>query len=129
MSGLQDGTKPSGRRAFGQQVEQIAASWLQEKGLQLLQCNFHCRVGEIDLIMRDELMLVFVEVRYRRGPLESVTYRKRCSLLRCARFFLATQGDPDIPWRFDVLGICPRPAVSHTGHLDFNWVRNAFGDR
>ncbi|WP_416306187.1 YraN family protein [Neptunicella sp. SCSIO 80796] len=50
---------------IGQQAEQLACRYLQEHGLKLRQSNYHCRRGEIDLIMTDAEQLVFVEVKYR----------------------------------------------------------------
>ena len=110
--------------------EQVAATWLEARGLQLLQRNFGCRMGEIDLIMTDGTVLVFVEVRYRRSArfgsaVETVDFHKRRRLLRCAHFYLATRGNPDLSWRFDVLGISPAPR-SVPSHLHFDWIQNAF---
>ncbi len=53
-------------KATGDHAELLACRYLQRHGLRLLTRNFHCRRGEIDLIMRDGDSLVFVEVRYRQ---------------------------------------------------------------
>ncbi|WP_292746923.1 YraN family protein, partial [Methylophaga sp. UBA3191] len=50
----------------GKQAEQLACNYLEKQGLKLVQRNFYCRRGEIDLIMQDGQTLVFIEVRYRR---------------------------------------------------------------
>ncbi|MDT8427706.1 MAG: YraN family protein [Pseudomonadales bacterium] len=115
-------------QAFGAQQEQLAASYLQARGLVLLQSNFRCRVGEIDLIMRDDRVLVFIEVRYRRNKgfgtsVETVDRRKQQKLRRCARFFLATHGlTEQLVCRFDIIGLTAAPGQE----IEFNWIPNAF---
>ena len=112
----------SGRGAF---AEEAAAEFLKERGLRLLERNYNCRFGEIDLIMRDGQTLVFVEVRYRRnqsfgGAIESITAAKREKLLRTARHYMAaTQEFPAC--RFD--------AVLLSGDTqELEWIENAFGE-
>ena len=66
----------------GEMAEQVAAEFLAGRGLKLIERNYRCRFGEIDLIMRHGPTLVFVEVRYRRndsfgGAVESITAAKR----------------------------------------------------
>ncbi|MFZ1833979.1 MAG: YraN family protein [Pseudomonadales bacterium] len=79
--------------------------------MRLLQRNFRCRFGEIDLIMRDGNVLVFVEVRHRSSArfgsaAESVTYRKLQRLLAAARIYLGRHPElGDCPMRFDLFGI------------------------
>lgn len=55
------------QREIGARYEQAAATFLLERGLQLISQNFSCRAGEIDLIMRDQQTTVFVEVKYRKN--------------------------------------------------------------
>ncbi|MCU7799815.1 MAG: YraN family protein [gamma proteobacterium symbiont of Lucinoma myriamae] len=66
----------------GQYAENLALNYLQEQGLTRLQENFSCKHGEIDLIMRDNEFIVFIEVRYRKKtqfghPLETINYAKQ----------------------------------------------------
>lgn len=56
------------KRETGSRYEDAAAAFLQSKGLRLLEKNFRCRKGEIDLILMDGACLVFTEVKYRSGP-------------------------------------------------------------
>jgi putative endonuclease len=113
-----------GNRLKGQALEQRAARYLSAQGLLALTANYHCRAGEIDLIMQDGDTLVFVEVRFRRSglrgsPVETVTAIKQRRLIRCARHYLMCRGLHEaVPCRFDVVGIGP----DH--HID--WIRNAF---
>lgn len=110
----------------GEAGEALAEAWLVRHGLRALQRNFRCRLGEIDLVMRDADTLVFVEVRCRRDcgygtALESVTAGKQARLLRAAAVYLQQHGD-SLPCRFDVVGISPGP----DGHPVYEWVRDAF---
>lgn len=101
---------------------------MQGKGLEFCDSNFQCKTGEIDLIMKDQDMLVFVEVRYRAGsdhgtPVATVTAGKQRKLIRTASFFLQQQfGDRWPACRFDVVGI--------SGDLDgvpqIEWIPSAF---
>ena len=90
----------------GAQAEVLAAEYLQGRGLRLLQRNYRCRLGEIDLVMADGPVLVFVEVRLRRnadfgGAAASITAAKRQRILRAARHYLS--GRPEPACRFDVV--------------------------
>ena len=62
-------TAPPPRQPRGQAAEDLACNYLCGQGLQLLERNYRCKSGEIDLIMQDRACLVFVEVRYRQHPL------------------------------------------------------------
>lgn len=94
-------------RSIGAEAERRAAEYLAQRGLKLVESNFHCRGGEIDLIMRDGAALVFVEVRARAlskfgGAAESITATKQARIVLAARHFLARHG-ADVPCRFDAL--------------------------
>lgn len=109
---------------LGQQYEQLGADYLQRQGLQLLQCNYQCKAGEIDLIMRDGSTLVFVEVKYRAstafgGAAAAVTFSKQQKLLRASRWYLQQQRQSDQPCRLDVLAIEGLPPYQ------FQWIKNA----
>jgi putative endonuclease len=109
------------RRSQGQQAENTACAFLQQHGLTLIEKNYRCRSGEIDLVMRDGRQLVFVEVRYRRsltygGPIESIDYRKRLKLIATARHYLVARKVRSAT-RFDVVGISADKQV--------RWIPNA----
>ena len=55
------------KRKVGTDYEKQAAEYLKKKGLKILEQNFYCRMGEIDIIAKDREYLVFVEVKYRRN--------------------------------------------------------------
>lgn len=109
----------------GEQAEAIALDHLRKHGLRLLERNYRCRNGEIDLIMDDSGTLVFVEVRFRSlssfgGALESVDARKRGRIIRTASHYLSRHRGAQ-PTRFDVIAIAPNQQ-----RLDIDWVQDAF---
>ncbi|VCU71800.1 hypothetical protein PIGHUM_03890 [Pigmentiphaga humi] len=108
----------------GDRAEDRALAWLRAAGLRLVARNASCRAGEIDLIMQDGAVLVFVEVRARTaarygGAAASVTPAKQRRLALAARHFLHTRWrGPLPPCRFDVL------AFEAAGPP--RWIRHAF---
>ena len=112
-------------RTQGQAAESLACHHLERHGLRLIERNYQCRAGELDLVMRDGPQWVFVEVRSRRagrhgGPLETVTPRKQQRLLRAAAHYLQRRRI-DAPCRFDVIGILHEGAETR-----IEWIRDAF---
>jgi putative endonuclease len=109
----------------GEEAERLAAAYLERQGLHILERNYQCRFGEIDLIARDGRIVVFIEVRQRRsnvfgGAAASITPAKRTKLLRAARHYLSRHSPPP-PCRFDALllqGATP----------SIEWIRDAFGE-
>ncbi|MFK8030261.1 MAG: YraN family protein [Gammaproteobacteria bacterium] len=119
------GFKPRRRHTLGARAETAAARYLEDKGLELIGHNYNCRFGEIDLIMRDQLHLAFIEVRYRSsnrfgGAIASVERHKQKRLIRTAQHYLAFEAkDANTRCRFDVVAVT-------TAHFDIQWVQNAF---
>jgi putative endonuclease len=111
----------------GKQYEDLACEHLCQQGLKLLTRNYHCRRGEIDLVMRDKDSLVFVEVRYRRqahygSASESVDWHKQQRLIATAEHYLLQEARTQPAARFDVV------AISGAGaDLELKWIPNAFG--
>lgn len=106
----------------GERAETLAAEFLQGKGLRIVARNYRCRYGEIDLIARDGLTVVFVEVRSRSsesygGAAASITAAKREKLLKTARHYLAGVS-PLPPCRFDAVLMSGEPPR-------IEWIRNA----
>ena len=102
---------PHQRTKLGDFGEQAAAAHLTKRGYELLARKWRCAAGEIDLLMRDGSMLVFVEVRTRRGDRlgmaeESVGRAKQAKLIALAYAYLeATGATTDLPWRIDVVAL------------------------
>lgn len=96
---------------LGAHAEQLACAKLKQKGLDLVTRNYHCRYGEIDLIMRDGPTLVFIEVRQRRssaygGAAASIDQIKLSKLVRSAQHYLGTHYADQLPLcRFDVVAL------------------------
>ena len=99
------------KRMEGSRYEQLAARYLEQKGMDVLELNYRCRTGEIDIIARDGGYLVFVEVKYRRSseagdPAEAVDARKQARILRTARYYMTRYHiSEDTPCRFDVVAV------------------------
>ena len=115
------------RQRRGRRAERRAARHLRRRGLTLVMRNFATRGGEIDLVMRDGITLVFVEVRLRGAGawldgVASVDGAKRRRLTRAAQAFLrAHPRYADDPARFDVVAM----SRTHFG-AQIEWVRDAF---
>jgi len=115
------------RRQQGRRWERAAESLLRKSGLRTLQRNFHCRRGEIDLVMLDGTALVFVEVRYRHcdrygSGADSVTLTKQRRIISAAQCFLMRNAPyRQRPCRFDVVSI-----GQGAGGIEMNWIRAAF---
>lgn len=113
-------TRLSHKQEQGRQWEDAALAYLQRHGLVLIEANFRCKLGEIDLILRDGDTLVFVEVRQRAAGSQvsaaaSIGPAKIRRILRAAQFYL--QGFRRMPpCRVDVVAIDGE-------HVE--WIRNA----
>ncbi|MGH3465090.1 MAG: YraN family protein [Kribbellaceae bacterium] len=102
--------------AVGQYGEEVAARYLQEAGFAILERNWRCDFGEIDIVARDGRVLVICEVKTRRGtdygsPQEAVTWRKLARLRKLAAQWLSEHEVTPDEVRIDVVGVV-RP---HTG--------------
>ena len=110
---------------LGQRAEAHAERFLEAQGLKRVARNWRCRFGEIDLIMRDQHTLVFVEVRMRSsahfgGAAASVTAGKQRKLLAAAKLYLGTLSELP-PCRFDVVALTSNGAAPQ-------WIQSAFDD-
>lgn len=94
-------------RQVGGFYERQAAAFLEKRGYQILEYNYRCRRGEIDLIARDGLYLVFIEVKYRKSgdtgtALDAIGPKKAVRVRRVAEFYLYAHGYPEeTACRFD----------------------------
>ena len=98
------------RIRLGKWGEGVAGRFLQEKGYVLLETNYRCRWGEVDIVAQEGEELVFVEVRTRRGvefgtPEESVTAAKARKLIATAQEFLQEHDQVNAGWRIDLIAI------------------------
>lgn len=102
--------KPTARQGLGRTGERLAAEALLSKGYSILERNFRCRHGEIDLVAEDEQDIIFVEVKARRGisyglPEDALTSRKRRKLMEVASYYLDLHTCSDRSWRIDVVAV------------------------
>lgn len=117
---------PMNLRSKGKEYENVALNYLERNGLALVDRNYRTTRGEIDLVMRENETLVFVEVRYRArsrfgGGLESIDLHKRRKLVAAARHFLQkTRLDRRMNCRFDVISCDDQTPAQIT------WVPRAF---
>lgn len=116
----------NGKLLLGKEGERVAELYLQKKGYKLVERNYRCSGGELDLIVLDRRVVVFVEVKTRTGigfgsPLEAVEFHKQRRMIRAAQFFLAEKNLQQRDARFDVVGVSwpgREPVVEH--------IENAF---
>ena len=113
-------------QALGELGERIAERWLRERGWRVVQRRFRSGHRDIDLVVEQEGVVAFVEVKARRGegfggPVEAVNWRKQKELGRSARVWVARHGRQDDAYRFDVIGVLVAGARVRIRH-----VANAF---
>jgi putative endonuclease len=94
----------------GKDGEDAACAYLASRGLTVIERNFRCRGGEIDIVARDGESTVFVEVRQRSSEshgagVETVTGAKRKRIIHAARLYAAAKGLTETPIRFDVVSL------------------------
>ena len=102
------------KKAVGQYGEDLAARYLTTEGFAILERNWRCELGEIDIVARDGDTLVVCEVKTRRGlgygsPLESITYRKLATLRKLAGRWLQTHQLTPAAVRIDILAVFFEP--------------------
>lgn len=112
------------KRKTGTEKEALAVAYLKEKGYTILECNYRCRYGEIDIVARQGQMLVIAEVKYRStgkcgDPAEAVDFRKRQKICRVTMDYLMRHPyEQGKQCRFDVIAIYGEGRIRH--------VENAF---
>jgi putative endonuclease len=109
LTGLEG--EPLDPQQIGRLGERIAAAWLRREGCRVLYRNFRAPTGgEVDLVVRDGVLLIFAEVKTRRAggrgrPLDAVDREKEKLIERGANAWLKLLGTREIPWRFDVIEV------------------------
>ncbi|MDF2539746.1 MAG: hypothetical protein K0S76_2767 [Herbinix sp.] len=112
------------KREVGSIYEQRAADYLIQDGYRILERNFRCKIGEIDLIAKNEGYLCFIEVKYRsstfRGfPAEAITAGKIRKITKTAEFYMLLHNiSQNTPCRFDAVVILEQ---------EISLIKNAFG--
>ncbi|MBM6400427.1 YraN family protein [Phycicoccus sonneratiae] len=118
------GGRPPGPRAgLGRYGEDLAARYLRERGMQVLERNWRCEHGEVDIVALDAGCLVVCEVKTRSGtgfgePVEAVTVAKAMRLRRLAAAYVRDRGGHPGGLRIDVVGVlCRRGAPPEVRHV------------
>lgn len=114
------------KRDIGRGGEGLAVNFIKEKGYKILETNFSCKLGEIDIIAKKGDVLCFIEVKLRKtkefgSPLEAIDIRKKGRIFKTAQYYCMKNKIGDVPMRFDAVGIdfsSGLPVIEH--------VENAF---
>ncbi len=114
MGTTTDAAHGDGRAALGRYGEDLAARYLRDLGMEVLERNWRCEHGEVDLVALDDGCLVICEVKTRRGtgfgePVEAVTVAKALRLRRLAAAYAREHPAPSRGLRVDVVGVLCRP--------------------
>jgi len=114
------------KRAIGQKGEEIACELLIKKGYHIVERNYRCPIGEIDIIAYNRNTLVFIEVKYRTSrkygyPAESVDIRKQKRIIKTAQYYLIEKKLLDCTCRFDVVEV-----ENINNEIKINIIENAF---
>ncbi|OGP72689.1 MAG: YraN family protein [Deltaproteobacteria bacterium RBG_16_50_11] len=101
-------------KELGRKGEEVALRFLKKKGYKIIEKNYVCMMGEMDIIAREKDTLVFIEVKTRTStffgpPQLAVNSAKQMQLSKVALYFLKEKGLEDIKARFDVVAILLRP--------------------
>lgn len=112
-------------RETGSLYEQMAVNYLKQKGYVIVEKNYRCRIGEIDIIARHKGYLVFIEVKYRKNlysgmPAEAVNDKKQRVISKVARWYMMQQRIPiDEPVRFDIVSILGTQLTIFTNAFEY----------
>ena len=111
---------------IGKEGEKIAAAFLKKNGYRIIEINFRCPIGEIDIIAKEKKDLVFVEVKTRKSmelgyPEQAVGIRKQKKMSQLALWYLQKRKIVDTNARFDVVAITLIPEKS-----EVKLIKNAF---
>jgi putative endonuclease len=116
-------------KSKGQHYESLASDYLKEQGLKLLNRNFQCRFGEIDLIMMQREVLCFIEVKYRNsmgygGAASAIPVQKQKKIVKTAQIFIAENNRlKQHAMRFDALLMQQQKGDQN---ISIDWIQNAF---
>lgn len=112
---------------MGRKGEDVALSFLKKKGYHILDKNFRCKLGELDIVAEEDDQIVFVEVKARKNldfglPQESLNYFKKKRLTSLALFYLTSHHLQQVSCRFDVVAVVFKENEAASIHL----IKNAF---
>ena len=110
----------------GKEGEKIAAAYLKKNGYRIMEINFRCPIGEIDIVAKEKDDLVFVEVKTRKSielgyPEQAVGMRKQKKMSQLALWYMQERKIADTNARFDVVAITLIPEKN-----EVKLIKNAF---
>ena len=114
-------------KLLGKKGEAVAARYYLNQGYTLLEHNYQCRLGELDLILQKQELLVFAEVKTRRPgglgtPAEAVNTAKQRRVVQAAKYYISRTQTEETAVRFDVVEVQPLP----NGGWSVHCIPNAF---
>ncbi len=118
------------KRSVGSDTEELACEFLRSQGALIIEKNYRCKNGEIDIIARDGKYICFIEVKFRKStkfgePEEAVSCNKQKRICKVSKFYLYSKYQSlDTSIRYDVVAISPKEKI-----LTFKWIKNAFDYR
>ena len=112
------------KRAVGNYGESIAVEYLKKKAYKIIERNFRCPFGEIDIIAKENNTIVFVEVKSRKSkdfalPEQAVDRNKQKNIIKVAQYFLNKNNLRNVPCRFDIVSFIENES-------EIKLIRNAF---
>lgn len=113
------------KRQLGGSYEKIAGEFLIAKGYEIIEYNFFCKIGEIDIIAKCDEYICFVEVKYRKNknagmPIEAVTFSKQRKISKTAMYYCLTHNiNENQSVRFDVVGILGNEIVLYENAFEY----------
>ncbi len=110
------------RKQLGKTGEEKAVNYLMDKGYKIIERNYRCRIGELDIIAMEGETLVIVEVKCRSNlsyglPCESITATKRRHILRTLRYYIAIHRLEDLDLRIDVMEVLSMEVGYYIHHI------------
>ncbi len=118
------------KRRKGEIIESLVCDFIAQQGAVIVEKNYRCRQGEVDIIARDDRYLCFIEVKFRYDtrfgqPQEAVTPTKQKHICNVSKFYLYSKYKSlDVPVRYDVIAVSPQDDI-----YICNWIKNAFDYR
>lgn len=119
------------RQKLGKLSENLAVQFLKRQGYKILDLNYRCPLGEVDIVAADKDTVAFIEVRSRSNkdcgfPFESINFDKKKHIIRTALYYQKRYNLYDYNVRFDVVSVLPEKT---TGKIDIELIKDAFNER
>lgn len=117
--------KANNKRQLGAKVEQLVREYLVMHGFTILEMNYRCKQGEVDIVAKDAIYYVFIEVKYRNStqygtPQEAVGYAKQKRISKAAQYYLYSHNLGECtPVRFDVAAVLKNKITYYKNAFDF----------